>query len=554
LQRSDFAIAAEPSIQYATLMAKPETTNRRTQFQFSVADVAPAKTRLGTETLAEALDRVICTRLVVCPAARTDVVQRADFHPLIAAAALAFKQHYPLVLSPDVLWITILQGVAQHINNHSNELRSRLVRHQTKIELVVDTELPGLPVNDAQMLSVVSAFKKRISRHLSAGKRFLLEAEFSTTDDVARIASCVALMDGVQTYFEFVFRCICGIPAVILEGSTEDWELLKKKVEALHESDLNLSWWTEKLLPLLDHFGRASRGDVDRRHWRNLCKVIERYGDEDLNGWLLKFIPYIRSGKNQPVTIRNHVLKQEDAEALKVNDRSGFTGCRSNMLPNGLSKCPVTCVAKRSGAYQGFELVSGLVGVVQRAESLALQPILGWAIAEPPQIERLLGQLRSAHVVRPPSGSDARMITFQFAGEIPADLARFYAETDGAEVDSPALGFRVDILPLKSIQPICHDSERESDRPTRKKRTTPAEMERLNFPWTHGALLRIANGDDGSAIVYGKISRDFLGEGQDSEDDAMRVFRWNGIKEPSAFVPLAQTFADWLESILKTDR
>jgi Domain of unknown function (DUF4419) len=93
--------------------------------RFRVADVERAEVPLETRGAAEALEQLSRTRLVVCPVAGSKVVAAADFHPLISAAAIAFKQHYPLVLSPDVIWITILQGVAQHISNHSNALRSR---------------------------------------------------------------------------------------------------------------------------------------------------------------------------------------------------------------------------------------------------------------------------------------------------------------------------------------------------------------------------------------------------------------------------------------------
>src|SRR5688572_27047205 len=103
--------------------------------RFPVADVAPATTPLPTRALNISLAEAARSPVVVCDNPERPVVTDSDYHPLIASAALAFKKHYPLVLSPDVIWLTILQGVAQHIANHANQLRHRLVRHQTKIEL-----------------------------------------------------------------------------------------------------------------------------------------------------------------------------------------------------------------------------------------------------------------------------------------------------------------------------------------------------------------------------------------------------------------------------------
>src|SRR5690349_19608503 len=124
-------------------MSKGST--RRKGVRFDVADVKPSTERLASVDLKSNLDRTAQAKVLVCPQATKEVVRDADFHPLIAAAAFAFKQHYPLVLSPDIIWLTVLQGVAQHIQNHAEALRTRLVHHQTKIELVVPTDLTSLP-------------------------------------------------------------------------------------------------------------------------------------------------------------------------------------------------------------------------------------------------------------------------------------------------------------------------------------------------------------------------------------------------------------------------
>jgi len=90
---------------------------------FVVADVKPGQERLPTIALLKAVERTVASNLVVGPRAEQLVVKGVDFHPLIGAAALAFKQHYPLVLSPDMIWLTVLQGVAQHVSNNAEMQR-----------------------------------------------------------------------------------------------------------------------------------------------------------------------------------------------------------------------------------------------------------------------------------------------------------------------------------------------------------------------------------------------------------------------------------------------
>src|SRR5262245_60151390 len=50
------------------------------------------------------------------------VVDTGPSHPLASAVHLAFSEHRPLVLSPDVLWITLAEGVAAHIRQCAEEV------------------------------------------------------------------------------------------------------------------------------------------------------------------------------------------------------------------------------------------------------------------------------------------------------------------------------------------------------------------------------------------------------------------------------------------------
>lgn len=63
------------------------------------------------------------------------VVEDDGCHALLSAVHLAFSRHLPLALTPDVIWLTIAQGFAQHVNNHSEDLRPLLVQHDGKMLL-----------------------------------------------------------------------------------------------------------------------------------------------------------------------------------------------------------------------------------------------------------------------------------------------------------------------------------------------------------------------------------------------------------------------------------
>jgi hypothetical protein len=65
-----------------------------------------------------------------------------------------------------------------------------------------------------------------------------------------------------------------------------------------------------------------------------------------------------------------------------------LTACVSpSSFPNGLCRVPVT-LTDPNGEQKALELLGGLTGVVQDAETSALRPALGWALRTLPLKER----------------------------------------------------------------------------------------------------------------------------------------------------------------------
>ena len=70
-------------------------------------------------------------------------VVKASLHEknmFVESALLAFRKHFPLKIKPDVVWITILQGFATHINKNPEKYRHQFVAHEGKKELEVFRE------------------------------------------------------------------------------------------------------------------------------------------------------------------------------------------------------------------------------------------------------------------------------------------------------------------------------------------------------------------------------------------------------------------------------
>lgn len=86
---------------------------------FGVDDVTPAAQALPTRPLRELYPQA----LAVGGDPGLPVLPPDGVHPLLGAIGKAFAQHRSIVLSPDAVWLTIAQGVAQHIRLHAEQLR-----------------------------------------------------------------------------------------------------------------------------------------------------------------------------------------------------------------------------------------------------------------------------------------------------------------------------------------------------------------------------------------------------------------------------------------------
>ena len=366
---------------------------------FPVSNVSTNLSDLPTGTYKAGVESLIGTPIESCSRYHGKLVKdtffgRSNFisyHPFMATVHLAFEHHYPLSLSPDMIWILIAQGVAHHINAHAEELRHKFVQHEGKATLQVrrDDFVKGSPENPWP--EVFSEFSTQIRDHIGEKHDFFI-ADFSTTGAVEKAASEVVLMDAMQNYFEYGLMTMCGIPEISLEGTLEDWKRIVERVESL--ADLDLEWWTDSLIPFLKCFVDAAEGNVNQRFWQSIYKLSDASGGPYLTGWSTVLVPYLLDQENLPKQ-RNPLLSNwvpletavnqpnesdEEGECWWQESNSYFSGITTSSLPSGLAKAPFTWMYLDK-QFQ-MEFIGGFVGVAQDEETKSLRPEIGWAVRE----------------------------------------------------------------------------------------------------------------------------------------------------------------------------
>ena len=281
-------------------------------------------------------------------------------HSFISGMREAFWHHRPVTLSPDMIWVLIAQGFSHHVNANAEALRDRVVDFEGKKELtcVCDVEF----IEQIDWEQTVDSFAIKIAENTKGDIAEIIRADFSTTTQIERIASEITLMSAVKDYFVLTAAMIgCGIPYVVLEGTPNDWQRVYDK--AMQLRDYDLEWWIDELEPILRQIVASSKGEIDKRFWRNMFRVHTKkaYGTpECLDGWMAKFFPYNRYEERLPL----------DTLYLNNIDR----------LPDEMVKVDARVFNMMTGEDTPVELWAGFVGLVQNNKNYMLTPKLGWMV------------------------------------------------------------------------------------------------------------------------------------------------------------------------------
>jgi hypothetical protein len=361
---------------------------------FRVDDVRPAGEPLPTRRLAD----VYADVLALGGDPDTPLIEPDGVHPLLDAVARAFVDHRPLVLSPDAVWLTIAQGVAQHVRLNAEELRPKLVEHASREALTLS--VPSLPTDADTWHELIEKLGKEVASRAAGADLF--ECDFTTSTSVERTAGRIVLLDGYSPYFSYWLMCVCGIPRITLTGTVEDWRKIRSRVDRLFE--FGLEKWVRSLAPIADEFVRAADGDPNLWFWQRIYNPADAYGGELITGWIARFYPYLRyeGVADNP----NPLLDLPIGEPRNVVvDQRGGANCpsiRTDYVPAALSQVVVRINNPVARKNKSVALHAGLVGVTQ-SPNWELKPIAGWHVTEAtPEIGPVLDRILREHETTPP--------------------------------------------------------------------------------------------------------------------------------------------------------
>jgi hypothetical protein len=286
-------------------------------------------------------------------------------HGLSAAIFHAYNKHQHLRLTPDDIWLTIAQGVSQHINYNAEKFRYSFVNHEGKKEI-------GVMVDDILYHDdsyIEGNWPEAVNRLVVATDRAvekidiksILECDFSTTTKNSLTASRIVLLDMVKAYFSYKMYFLCGIPKVTLDGTLEDWTKLQEKVIKLRQLNLDMDFWLDRLDPVVWKLVETYKGKVDEKFWAKIVSsaTFGSGGSSIIGGWMSAFYPYKRNGDKITADF-----------SVETDD-----------FPDGRVVVPFT-----TDTNLRLKFIAGFLGAQQKtlenSNEIVVSPVIGWAVID----------------------------------------------------------------------------------------------------------------------------------------------------------------------------
>ena len=112
-------------------------------------------------------------------------------------------------------------------------------------------------------------------------------------------------MNTLKEYFSFTMICECGIPAVVLNGTDDDWVKLFQTYDYFKKIFLEteLKIWFRHFDKVMDLFKKMRNEQKADKYicemWRRVISYIPQGsgGDQILGGWIRLFVPYNETNK-----------------------------------------------------------------------------------------------------------------------------------------------------------------------------------------------------------------------------------------------------------------
>jgi len=349
---------------------------------FKVNDVEIAKTLLKVDSARQVFENKIGKKILFFPEEHASLgLVNCLNNGLIQTIQECYDNHRPLILTPDIIWLAICQGVSIHMNEHYDSLKNVVFIEGKPDKIIIRND--SLEYSAKHWKNLIGSFSTETKKYTNDDFYSFFVSEFTTTTAIDQTAYQITLLESYKKAFEYIGETGCGIPSITLEGNKADWQTILKKLDMLNK--IGLSNWAENLKPIIQEFINASDGKYKKEFWENIYKNASEYNAFYVSGWIIKFFPYIKSLESDGIydVKRGETKVGENFKPNKFFEGDNYllSTLSTDNFPSGLAKIPITWINKTSGLTKKMEVYAGFFAIKQY-EDKSLKPLVSWAICE----------------------------------------------------------------------------------------------------------------------------------------------------------------------------
>ncbi len=349
---------------------------------FNVAEVELAEKLLDVYDSKKIFEHKTRKKIKYMPEVHTDQKYVfANGNVFIQTLQECFDEHRPLKLSPDVIWLTICQGVSIHINENFDSLETLIFKKNRPKELIVRSD--SLENNSSQWANLIDSLSAQTSKHVKKNFHSFFVPTFSTTTREIKTAYEITLMHSFKKAFTYVGESGCGIPSITLTGNRHDWVSIQSRLGMLTE--LGMNDWRLELEPIIAEFISVYDGKINTEFWQNIYKNMMDYNAFYVSGWILKLFPYTIQ-----LEYTNHyddeTGSQEAVEKFVPNkflkgDQYLLSTLSTADFPSGILEIEIVWNNYFKQSTEKMAVYGGFFAIKQD-EDKTLEPLISWAVCE----------------------------------------------------------------------------------------------------------------------------------------------------------------------------
>lgn len=228
----------------------------------------------------------------------------------------AWARHHSILITPDIVWYTLLCELSQIVGMDPERFRYLFSESDEKQEIVIHSDDPVVMPIEGLITMLESLVPTDTAPFIP---------EFSTSTDRSRHAFHAAFCDMVSPYYNYMMM-VCGIPAIEVLGTSEDWTRVRDCWSAMKSTVLaGMGIYYVRVLQILNGI-LMNVAMPTPEFWKDIFR-LERCGsgsDTEAHGWFTELfheIPttrYVSNFSSHVSTVKyKHLNTRKDYE-MKV--------------------------------------------------------------------------------------------------------------------------------------------------------------------------------------------------------------------------------------------